>query len=192
LSGYTVPTVEPTEIRAGDLVTWKKTLSDYPADEWTLKYALRGEGAGTAIDITTTASGTDHLVSVAKATTAAWTAGIYKWVAYVDNIVDPLQRHTLESGTIKILPDLVAAASTYDTRSHVKKVLDSVEAAILTLSAKTKNSVLILGNQYTLQNMGDLIKLRDKYKTEYQREIDAEKIAQGIDNPRRIGIRLVR
>ena len=37
------PTKEPTQIRAGDTVTWKKTIDDYKAnDGWTLNYSLRG------------------------------------------------------------------------------------------------------------------------------------------------------
>ena len=67
------PTKEPLEIRAGDTVTWKKSVDDYRAsDGWTLKYSLRGNGE--TIDITSTASDDAHLVSETAATSAAWTA----------------------------------------------------------------------------------------------------------------------
>ena len=63
-----IPTTEPETITAGDSLTWKRTLADYPAGTWTLKYRLIN--ADGKIDITATASGTDHLVSVEPATSA--------------------------------------------------------------------------------------------------------------------------
>ena len=71
------PTTEPAAITAGDSFTWQKTLADYPAGTWTLKY--RFINAAGKIDITATASGTDHLVSVTPTTSAAYTAGDYTW-----------------------------------------------------------------------------------------------------------------
>ena len=36
---------EPEKLTAGVTWKWKKTLSDYPASEWTLTYYLRKDGA---------------------------------------------------------------------------------------------------------------------------------------------------
>ena len=69
-----IPTTEPETITAGDSLTWKRTLADYPAGTWTLKYRLIN--ADGKIDLTATASGTDHLVSVAPDTSAVYTAEI--------------------------------------------------------------------------------------------------------------------
>ena len=52
---------EPTQIRAGDTIKWKRSVDDYKAsDGWTLKYAFRGS-AGT-IDITGSADGNDLVI----------------------------------------------------------------------------------------------------------------------------------
>ena len=65
---------EPEKLTAG--VTWKskKTISDYPASEWTLTYYLRKDGA-TATSFSATADGDTHLVTVAAATTSGYAAG---------------------------------------------------------------------------------------------------------------------
>ncbi|HJN90715.1 MAG TPA: hypothetical protein QGG93_10315 [Verrucomicrobiota bacterium] len=60
---------EPEKLTAGVTWKWKKTLSDYPASEWTLTYYLRKDGA--------TADGDTHLVTVAASTTSGYAAGVY-------------------------------------------------------------------------------------------------------------------
>ena len=74
---------EPTTIIAGDSVAWTKSLADYPAPTWTLKYRLVREGK--SIEIVATASGSDHAIAVLPATSAGWLPGDYKWVAMVSD-----------------------------------------------------------------------------------------------------------
>jgi hypothetical protein len=52
-----VPTTEPASVVAGDTLTWKRTLADYPAGTWTLKYRLINSAG--KFDITATAERTD-------------------------------------------------------------------------------------------------------------------------------------
>ena len=47
---------EPEKLTSGVTWKWKKTLSDYPASEWTLTYYLRKDGA-TATSFSATADG---------------------------------------------------------------------------------------------------------------------------------------
>ena len=75
-----IATTEPTQIRAGDSITWLKTLNDYPAtDSWVLHYRLINSAG--KFDVTATASGSDHLVSISAATSATYTAGKYTLVS---------------------------------------------------------------------------------------------------------------
>ena len=60
---------EPEKLTSGVTWKWKKTISDYPASEWTLTYYLRKDGA-TATSFSATADGDTHLVTVAAATTS--------------------------------------------------------------------------------------------------------------------------
>ena len=67
---------EPEKLTSGVTWKWKKTISDYPASEWTLTYYLRKDGA-TATSFSATADGDTHLVTVAAATIAGYAAGVY-------------------------------------------------------------------------------------------------------------------
>lgn len=53
-------------------------------------------------------------------------------------------------------------------------------------------SYSIGGRSISKMSPEELIKWRSFYKTEYQRELEAEGIARGEDNPRRIGVRFNR
>ena len=66
-----------------DFEKWKRSIDDYKAsDGWTLKYSFRGT-AGT-IDITSSADGDEHLISLSPTTTAAYDAGMYDVQGYVE------------------------------------------------------------------------------------------------------------
>ena len=65
---------EPEKLTSGVTWKWKKTISDYPASEWTLTYYLRKDGV-TATSFSATADGDTHLVTVTAATTAGYAAG---------------------------------------------------------------------------------------------------------------------
>ena len=176
----TIPTTEPTEIRAGDSVKWTRSLSDYPASTWTLSYALRGPGE---IDITASADGDDHSVSELPATTAGWTEGIYNWVA---KVTDGTDTYTIDEGTVEILEDLAAVTGAYDGRSHAKKVLDAIEAVIEGRASQDQMSYTIAGRSLARTPIPDLLKLRDRYRAEYAQEGRAEKAANSKGHAGRI------
>lgn len=119
-----IPTTEPASARAGDTWRWSRSLSDYPAPTWSLTYTLFN--AAGKVTIAASADDTDHLVDVAPAITAAYTAGRYDWVAHVSDGTD---RHQVGAGSINVLPDL-STVSNYDGRTHARKVLDSLNAVI--------------------------------------------------------------
>ena len=73
---------EPEKLTAGVTWKWKKTISDYPASEWTLTYYLRKSGV-TATSFSAAADGDSYLVTVAAATTAAYASGIYDFIGWV-------------------------------------------------------------------------------------------------------------
>ncbi len=55
---------ESERLTSGVTWKWKKTISDYPASEWTLTYYLRKDGA-TATSFSAAADGDSYLVTVA-------------------------------------------------------------------------------------------------------------------------------
>ena len=181
-----IPKIEPTEITAGDTLKFTISLSDYlPADGWTLSYALVNKD--NQIDITGSDNGDgSHLISVAKATTKGWVAGTYDWQAYVDN---GTERYKVREGQLEILADF-ASQSNYDARSHVKKVLDAVEAVLEGRASKDQESYTINGRSLSRTSIPDLMKLRDRYRAEYENEIRAERIARGLGHSGIIRVRM--
>lgn len=177
-----VPTIEPEAIQAGDTLTFSKSLPDYPADQsWVLTYYLVKESsAGTGLNFAASASGSDHLVTVAATTTAAWTAGNYRMIGRVSK---DGEKYTVYEGSVTILPDLASAA---DFRSHAKKVLDAIETALETVASAGWAELEVEGFRGKRFNHSDLLTLRDRYRAEYQRELDAKRAAAGLPSRSRI------
>ena len=178
--------IEPSSLRAGDTLAWRKVLPDYPATEWTLGYTLINSSA--KITITGSADGVEHVINVAAATSGAYTAGKYDYVAHVTK---GAERVTVGSGRIEVLPNL-AAATTYDNRSHARKMLDAIES--LLQNKATADQLDLLETQFDTRVMkrdpGKLFALRDRYRAEVANEDRAERLRQGLDTGRRIQTRL--
>lgn len=182
-----VPDQEPVSFRAGDYLTWSKSLSDYPADQgWSLAYTLINSGS--KITIAASASGANFSVAVAAATTAAYLAGAYQWIARVTKATEI---YTVAQGTVEILPNL-AVLTAYDPRSHARTMLDAIEAAYEGRASQTQLEIDLNGRRLRDLTPVELIKWRSYYKTEVQREADAESLARTGLNRRRIGVRCVR
>lgn len=183
----TVPAIEPTTIRAGDLLSWSKSLADYPAnDGWVLSYTLIN--ASSKITITASASGADHLVSVAAATTGSYSAGGYTWMA---RVTKGTEVYTIGQGSITVLPNL-AALTTYDGRSHAKIMLEAIEAAIQGRASATQLRMSINNRSIEYLSPTELIKWLSFYRAEVAKEAQAETLRRTGVNPRNIGVRFHR
>lgn len=180
---YTVPTLEPAELRAGDTWAWRREdLGDYPASTWTLIYAFRNATA--YFDVDATADGEAFAVSVAKATTAGYTAGSYDWTAFVS---DGSERHEIGRGVLEVLPDMGTAAAR-DGRSWARQMLDYVEAALL--SKATGSQLDIVRAQLAERNLQydipGLLVLRDRLRAEVRAEDNADRLRRGLASRHRL------
>jgi hypothetical protein len=190
------PSKEPIELTIGDRWQWKRTDlgTDYPPASYTLKYSARLDAAGAnEIEITATASGSDFIVEVPSATTLAYTAGTWRWQAYITRNSDS-QRITLNSGSFEVKPNRDAALT--DPRSWAKQCLDSIEAAIKGVVANPVKTYQIStdsgSRSVTRRDLPELLKMRQDLKAEVDGEKIKERMAAGSGDPRRIGIRLIR
>ena len=186
-----IPDQEPTSIRSGDLISWRKDLSaDYPADAgWALLYTLTLQSnAATRLQVTAAATGKTFLATLTAAQTAALPAGTYHLFGHVSKAIERYQVH---ASTIELTPNL-AAVLTGDLRSEIKKKLDAVEAVILGKATLDQQAIQINGRSLTRYSMAEMLQLRDRLKADYQKELQAEQLAQTGINPRRIGIRTLR
>ena len=169
-----VPTTEPATIVAGDLLQWKRTDlgTDYANGSYTLSYKARLEGTGsTVITIAASASGDDFLVSVGQSTTASYTAGDYRWQAYITRNSDS-ERLTIDSGTFEVAAN--RSASTADPRSHPKIMLDKIESILEGRADGDAAAYSINGRSLTKLDITDLLMWRDRYRADYLREVRRE------------------
>ena len=182
----TIPEITPSEIILGDTLTFKIYVPDYlPSDSWVMSYAF--VKTGTRITITGSDNGDGfHLITASAATTAAYTAGDYKWQSYVTKAAE---RFAVSSGTTKLVSNFATQSSGLDTRSHVKKTLDALEAMIEGKASSDQMAYTINGRSITRMSPDDLIKWRSHYKYEYKVELEAEKLAQGLSTSNKIRIR---
>ncbi len=191
-----IATKEPLEILAGDTLQWKKALPDYPASSgFTLKYRLIN--AAGKIDLVSTADGDDHLISVSATLSAAYPAGTYMWISFVEKgspadpeadppVQDTLERHTIAQGTIDVKPSLAIQSGGLDIRSHAKKVLDALEAVIEGRASRSDLEYAIGDKRFSNMSHADLIKARSFYREEYRRELAAENVKLGKSSGGRI------
>lgn len=158
----------PKHFSAGTTLRVTATLTAYPAPDWSLSVILRGAGT---IDLQATADGNAHLIEVDAATTQSWAAGSY-W--YSVRVTDGTDTFEVESGTIQIAADLLSATADYDGRSHVKRMLDAIEAVMEKRATLDQERYRINNRELYRTPMAELIKLRDKYRNEYAREKQAK------------------
>ena len=173
-----IPTREPDSIQAGDTLTWKRSLSDYPASSWVLSYRLTSTTAQLAT-IAASADGDDHLVSVAPATTAAWTAGDYELRGQAYNSTTGA-KHTVFVANVKILADLMAEnASGNDQRTHAAKMVAKYETVLEAMGTGTNQTISVDGETYSRKDE-DRIRARLKeYRQEVANEESLERINRG-------------
>lgn len=163
------------QIAAGTTLKFTVTLAAYPASAgWVLAYRLAPRVAGAPIDITGAASGADHLVSVAKGTTASWASGIYTVAAWVDNGADRFEVDS-EAGEITITPNPATLAAGIDQRSSAEVSLANVQALLQGKASSGTQEYTINGRQLRSYPLPDLLRLEAKLKT----DVDRERIAAG-------------
>lgn len=175
----------PATHRAGDTLSSTWSLSDYPATAgWALRLTLIS--AAQRYQASASASGADHVFTVAAATTAVWVPGAYYWTV---DATKTTERYTVARGGIDVLPDL-AAASTYDTRTPARKALEAAEAALATYGAQAYLQQIQFGDRrQQFQTPGDFLSFISRLRAQVRAEEQAERIAQGLQPRNRLLVR---
>jgi hypothetical protein len=178
-----IPTSEPTTFAAGDSLSWTRSLSDYTiADGWSLVYYFRGYNLST-LDLTSTTSGTLHLVSITAAQSTTLTPGTYTVGGFA---VKSGERVQIYSGQIVVTANLATLEAGADTRSHAKRTLENIEAVIEGRASSSVLNSTVNGTSLQRIPVADLLKLRDYYAQKVLGEERALAAAQGRSTDRRI------
>ena len=169
------PTTEPAAIISGDTVTWKQSLPAYPSSQgWALKYALRSNLG--KIDITSSASGDDHLINVTAAVSGAWPPGTYPYQKYVEKGEGvTLERVTLGMGSLIVSPNFAAMTTATETRTWARRCLDKIEAVIEGRCSRSDLEYELSLPDGSRQKLGsmtnaDLLKTRDDFASRVWQE----------------------
>ena len=181
-----IPTIEPSSLRSGDTWTWTKTLDDYPATAWTLKYRFKSAAGG--FEIVATASGSDHAATVAAATSAGYAAGSYTWVAWVEG--GTAEKYTVGQGSTEILPDYRNGLATValDDRSHAAKTLAAIEAWIEGRDQGVAEYE-IAGRRMKFRSSAEILDQLNHWKSILAAEKRAERIAAGLGGGNKVLVR---
>jgi hypothetical protein len=175
----TIPTIEPTSLTAGDTLKFTRAIGDYlPAESWVLTYSIVADGHSQSWSTTDNGDGS-HLSNVTAATTATWTPAVYVWQGFVTKTTE---RYTIGTGTIAVLANYATLSDGQDTRSHAKRSLDLIEAAIEGTIPDAVSSYSIGGRQISKMTGDELRSWRNYYGARYAQEQRLERTARGLSH----------
>lgn len=186
----------PYQIVIGDTITWIDNdlrgidpltglSTNYSGNKFTLTWFLRGSSF---LNLTSTPDGSGYKTTITSTQSSGLTAGNYFWQAFVSNVSQ--NRINIGSGQIQAIANLANINNVYDGRSEVEKMLEAVTTAIhARLKGETVFRYEIKGRDLERDPIESLIKFRDQLKIEVSRSKAAEKIAQGLGDPRRLFVR---
>ena len=186
----------PKQIRAGDLVQWRDgpTTDTFgePIDstDWTVTYYLRTNVAAEGAIVTSTVYQDGWQFSIPASTTAGFDVGDWYFQSVADK--SGAEKQTLLTGRFEVLASLSYSESplAFDGRSSAQKDLDAVESAIRSLLTNGVVQEYKIGNRTAKKyDLSELLVLKAALKAEVVREQAADKIANGLGNPRAVHVR---
>lgn len=121
---------------------------------------MRGPGV---IDLVATGILETHTFEAAASVTAAWVVGSYWFEVRASDGSDVVR---LAFGETKVAQDMASAPAGYDGRSHAQRVLAAIEAVIEGRASVDQESYSINNRSLSRTPIADLLKLRDRYRSE--------------------------
>lgn len=170
----------PKEIRAGETTTWTESLSDYPASEgYTCKASLYKNS--TQITLTAVADGDDHDFTISAVAGAEYAPGFYQMSVYVEyGSGDDLERYTIGTQTVEILPNLAASGGNIKGSIFSRRMLTAIEAVMESRATVEQKSFSHQDRALEYLSHEELIKARQYWKYQLQKDIQAENIKNGV------------
>jgi hypothetical protein len=175
------PSKEPSSLVLGDFWAWKRDdLADnYPVASYSLTFEFHedsGGGGNAKFTLTAVEANSSYYIEAASSSTTSYAIGDYIWEAYITKTSDS-NRIMVDSGRTSITANL--ANTTADLRSHAKKVLDAIEAVIENRASMDQSSMSIAGRSLSRMSVDELMTFRDRYRSEYLKEIKLARIRNG-------------
>ena len=154
------------------------------APDWQLKLSFRG--AGSSLDVTANSNG--EFILAAVDTNKLNVGNVFFQLIAIK--VSTSEKMVLDSGSVEVKPNLMAADVNIDLRSDDQKLLDEVKALILNL---VKNGGVVeykIGSRSARKyDLPELRALQTQLETRVRRQQRAEKTKAGLPNPRNSFVR---
>ena len=179
---------EPTRVTGGDTITWSRSLADYPASTWYLKYRLVG---ATNQAITAAADGDGHLVTITNTASFEWIPGRYRLVGYAEK-QDSSERHTVYEGDLEVLPDPATVGDGFETRSFWRQVYDNLQSIITGKSKQSDSSYTLAGRSVSKMSWPEVMEAYNQAAAQVKQEEAADKARRGERTSNLVGIRFGR
>lgn len=141
------------------------TLSSYPPPTWSLRLVLVQADAQEVIDAT--ADGTDHVLALTAAESAAYAVGTWDYQAFV---TDGTDRHMVGSGRVEVLPDYETASSGIDTRTAIEKNIEAIEAVLAGSASKDQRRAKYGDREIERYSPTELIQILNHLRQELRRQ----------------------
>ncbi len=182
------PTTEPNELQLGDFWAWKRNdlSTDYPTASYSLSYEFNLIDGATVSNFTLTATESNNDYIIESTNTTSYAKGEYNWIAYITRSSDTA-RIKIGEGFTEVQDNY--ATTTASVRSHAKKVLDAIEAVIENRATMDQSSMSIAGRSLSRLTVDELMLFRDRYKTEYLKEVKKARIKNNKDSGNAIKVR---
>ncbi len=149
----------------GDVWEWSITLSNYPAsDNWVLSYILKQAGSDAkTITASVDTDGISHKIKVSD--TTSYLPGKYKISICITSSDE--ERQTLGITDIELLPDM---STVDDPRTYNEKCLDAIEQVLAGTASRDILEYTFKDANYKFRSTTELIRLRNYYEQEVNRE----------------------
>jgi hypothetical protein len=187
-------TIPPT-FRAGDTVSWRDEATTdslgvaVTSTTWALSFFLRSATAGAGLTVASSAYGNGWETTISSTNSATLAAGAYYWQA---RATSGAQAITTGSGSLTVLAALnyTGAPAAFDGRSQARQDLDAVQAAIRSLiSGGAVKRYTIGTRQLERFSLAELIELENNLKSDVAKEEAAQRMANGLGDPRNLFVR---
>ena len=175
-----VENIEPSSFFAGDTVSWKITLTDYPSTHYSLHYTFYNENSRFNIQAQPQ-DDKSFLVEIPSSVSSQFTYGEYRFVAKVINN-STSEVITVRKGIINVF--------TTDEVSHIKKILSAIERAIQNRATRTDLEYSIGDKRIRHMTHEELYRAYKIYKSLYEQELQSEGIKRSTGN-RNVKVRFI-
>jgi len=172
-------TTEPRKVMAGTTVQWTRVDAGFSPDDGWVETFIAVSASGKITIIASDNGNGSHLFVAAKAVSAAWSVGEYKWKIFAANATETV---AVANGDWTVEPDFLALSGALDVRTDWETVLDDLMAAYKEFVASNgaRTSYSIAGRATTFTTAEEFVKAIHNARVQVQTERATDRKAQGL------------